>query len=210
MSKRWLITGCGRSGTMFAQRVMRQAGIECGHEAVFRLEPVKSNVDWTGRDADASWIAVPYLGHHNMYSTMALLVRHPLAVIRSWMQLDLLNDASLSHVDSMVCDIVYRFRPEVRRELTQLNRCAAMWYHWNAAALPYANKIVRHEALVHNASLLLDVFGVDSQVDARAIGVVNAKKHEKRRKFGTPGWDDIRPKLSREVRRLAQSLGYYD
>lgn len=208
--RKWVVTGCGRSGTMFAARVMRDAGVECGHEAVFKLEPVGSTVDWTHRDADSSWIAVPYLRHHALYSKMALVVRHPLRVIRSWMELDLLTDNSRHQVNAVVDHVVYSFRPEIRTEVTQLNRCAAMWYHWNSAALPYANGVVRHEALIHNASLLLDVFDVDTQVDARAIGVVNGRPHEKSRQVGNLGWDDIRPKLSREIRRLAQSLGYYD
>src|SRR5690606_37456969 len=97
-----------------------------------------------------------------------------------------------------------------QREASQLDRCAAMWFHWNTAALPYVNTIVRHEALIRNAGVLLDSFGIEANVDVHQIGVVNDKSHEKRRQFATPEWEDIRPERSREVRRLAQSHGYYD
>lgn len=210
---RLLVTGCGRSGTGFAAQVLRHAGINCGHEDVFKLNGSRPYFarDWGKYGAESSWLAVPYLANRELYDTAVLLVRHPLAVIRSWMQLNLLSDEPVTDsVRREVLNAVYRFRPEVQREASQLDRCAAMWFYWNTAALPYVNTIVRHEALIRNAGVLLDSFGIESNVDVHQIGVVNDKSHEKRRQFATPDWEDIRPKLSREVRRLAQSLGYYD
>lgn len=204
---RWVVTGAGRSGTGFASAVLQAAGVRCGHEGVFRFRPPDPrSVSWDGFDADSSWIAVPYLDHRELFGRTVLLVRHPLAVVRSWAQLDLLGPRSVRH-PGMVGRIVYGFRPEVRRERTQLDRCAAMWLHWNRVALPRTDAVVRHEELVADAAVLLGEFGVTAPVDAAEMGRVNGMDRDKRRQVPELGWGDLRPGLARQVRELAERLG---
>jgi len=56
----FVVTGSGRSGTTYAARLFTALGVECGHEAVFRVDTSR----FTGFGpyvGDASWLAVPFV-----------------------------------------------------------------------------------------------------------------------------------------------------
>jgi hypothetical protein len=58
---------------------LTKSGIPCGHEAVFSY---RGYTPQSGLVADSSWLAVPYLGLYT--GRIVHIVRHPLAVIRSF------------------------------------------------------------------------------------------------------------------------------
>lgn len=84
---RYLITGCGQSGTTYTAALLTAAGLDCGHEAIFnRWTPGYGTCpDFTaaGPAGDSSFAAVPFLGRVPDDVTVVHLVRPPLDVIRS-------------------------------------------------------------------------------------------------------------------------------
>ncbi len=79
-----LIIGCPHSGTMFTAKVLRSAGISCGHEAVYTLwghEPADDDVA-----AEVSWEAVFHLdlGPVDPRVVVAHQTRDPIAWLNSW------------------------------------------------------------------------------------------------------------------------------
>ena len=88
-----LITGTGRCGTGFVARLLKSAGVQCTHEAVFnpmgwsnaqeamRLMDERPEWNWT---AESSWCGSVYLDRPELDGvTVVHLVRHPKKVIDS-------------------------------------------------------------------------------------------------------------------------------
>ena len=78
--KKFIITGCGRSGTGFMQSRLNAVGIKCGHESVFTS---KGFLKWGELDGDSSWYAAPFLDGFTDTNVIHL-VRNPKDVIRSF------------------------------------------------------------------------------------------------------------------------------
>lgn len=80
---RFVITGCGRSGTGFYSNLMKENGINCGHESYISLRGPKS----FNFVAESSWLAVPFLASipDNYYIIRTL--RDPFKVIKSFYEL---------------------------------------------------------------------------------------------------------------------------
>lgn len=76
-----VVTGTGRCGTGYVSKVLERAGVRCGHETAYtphgeRYVP--------GLEAEASWLAVPYLsGLRKRGVSVGMVYRHPAAVISS-------------------------------------------------------------------------------------------------------------------------------
>lgn len=73
-------TGTGRCGTGYVSRLLNIAGIYCGHESVFTP---RGRLDRDEFDADASWLAVPYVTPDDH---VMLVYRDPSKVIASQLQ----------------------------------------------------------------------------------------------------------------------------
>ncbi len=90
-AERFLITGCGRSGTGYTAQLLTALGYQCGHEEIFSITAVSGGrVAWPDTYlGDSSWLAAPYL--HEMPAGTAILhqVRDPLAVVRSLVRIRL-------------------------------------------------------------------------------------------------------------------------
>ena len=84
-AERFLITGCGRSGTGYTAQLLTALGLSCGHEMIFSLPAVlKGRVAWPETyPGDSSWLAVPYLAELPAGTAILHQVRDPLAVVRS-------------------------------------------------------------------------------------------------------------------------------
>jgi hypothetical protein len=116
-----LITGCGRSGTGFMSKIFEAVGVPSGHEVSFN--PIQHVWPWVG--VESSWLAAPFL--EQLLSSVHVVhqVRHPLAVIRSFMSygfFDQLND---------YVNFCYRHAPEICEWPDPLDRCIQYWISWN-------------------------------------------------------------------------------
>jgi len=203
---RFVVVGSGRCGTGWAAELLRQCGVNCGHERVFRWGTVLRGepIDWGDWQADAAWTAVPRLAELGLPAV--LLTRHPLDVVRSMLALGWLTAAPTGADLPRLAQIVSNFRPEIDTEPTQADRCLAMWWHWNIAALPHVGAVVRLEDAVRDPLLLLQAVGVHPE---RLPSVPRWNgKDDKKRPTPHPRWEQFRPELAREARHLAARFGY--
>ena len=86
MPRRFLITGCGRSGTLYTSQLLTAAGVACGHESACRVSGFKGMGDLVG---EASWYAAAYLEDLPHDVVVIHQVRQPLAVASSWYRIRL-------------------------------------------------------------------------------------------------------------------------
>jgi hypothetical protein len=153
MSRRFVVTGCGRSGTLSAAEIFSAAGIPCRHEAACQVTGFKGFGTFTG---EASWFAAAYLDSLPDDVVVIHQVRHPAAVAKSWYRLGLFaptpltslcrGDFSMPHLASMGRTPRSTFRRwryiGAQRRLvqrasrvfsaeTEAQRCIRYWFEWN-------------------------------------------------------------------------------
>ncbi|MFV8781259.1 hypothetical protein ACNKU7_02445 [Microbulbifer sp. SA54] len=95
MTKRFVITGCGRSGTTYTAKILSQVGCHCTHEQFFTgsrpsaLQTLMARsglrqLNWESAViGEAAWEAAPWLPHLPDDTLVFHQLRHPLAFIRS-------------------------------------------------------------------------------------------------------------------------------
>ncbi|WFE45310.1 hypothetical protein [Verrucosispora sp. WMMD1129] len=202
---RLVVTGSGRCGTKYLSALLTAAGVPCGHEQVFNADgpPV-----WpAGLRADSSWMAVPHLP---LSCPVVLLVRHPLAVVRSWVEIGFFTHDAGNPTHGPL----RRFAPQVYEETTPADAALSMWLHLTRAALPHATRVVRIEHLdARRAYRLLRWAGARSRPAREAVRSVPPRmnRHEEmRQRTGLrhqPAWAVHRPELADAARRLAVDVG---
>ena len=90
--RRFVITGCGRSGTEYTARLLTRLGVPCGHEVLFNPHTRTGRVEFGDVPGDSSWLAAPFL--HELGPDVAILhqVRQPLRMVRSWAGIGFFDD----------------------------------------------------------------------------------------------------------------------
>lgn len=133
------ITGTGRSGTGYCAGLLRACGVRCGHEAVFTPSVAlgRQIVDWAGHEADCSWLAAPLLGRSGI-TYEVLVTRHPAAVIRSWLELNILDR------DDDYTAVIELHTPRTAQG-AMADRALRHWMSWNLLAGARAAEVVRLE-----------------------------------------------------------------
>ncbi|MFC4869334.1 hypothetical protein [Streptomonospora arabica] len=202
------MTGTGRCGTRYASHVLRAAGVVCGHEQVFTFGVARGRTPrWRGFEADASWLAVPRLSE--VRARTVLLVRHPLDVAHSMLQLGWFTPqrASISRVLAAV-------DPRILGEPTRADQAMALWLRWNTVARPHAAHVVRFGDLVADPAVLLRAAGVAARAAPGALEAIHAdttktnSKVDRKQPHPRPAWGDIRPSLREQAQELAAEFGY--
>ncbi len=162
----YVVTGTGRSGTVYLANLLTKCGLPCGHESIFtpwgldealaRLEgrsavevsaiSRESCGDWFNgvQDivAESSYMAAPFLDHGVLRDAHIIhAVRHPMDVINSFV-------IGLNYFQQWVpADpwhwFMYTHVPELRLDYHPLERAALYYVRWNqmietrAAGKPY-------------------------------------------------------------------------
>lgn len=188
--------------------LLTAAGVPCGHEAAH--SNVARGVWPEGLLADSSWMAACMLDV--VTCPVVLLVRHPLAVVRSWVEIGFFTHdiAGPTHGP------LRQAYPHVYDYAAPHDRALAMWTELTTAALRRAELVVRLEQLLGDSGVLVRLLrwaGHDTPqaVDAhRTVGQVNRKEHLRRLTLRpwTPSWDAHEAGLARGARWLTESLGY--
>ena len=119
---RLVITGCGRSGTMYTAHVLRAAGLRVGHEQA--LGHSNEEPEWGDLEVEVSWLA-PYFFSQFHDVRVWHIHRHPVQVARSYRAMGFFA-ADTAHVrrvrDTLGFDVRERFP-----ESPELN----FWGLWN-------------------------------------------------------------------------------
>jgi hypothetical protein len=210
MNGRFVVTGSGRCGTKWISKALTRAGVPCGHESVFGPGP---EVVWPNDlAADSSWMAATQLDEMDV--PVLLLVRHPLAVVRSLVEIGFFaewDQGNPCHAP------LRRAFPLVYDWDTPQDRALEMWLSLTTAALGRAEMVVRLEQI--DAALFSRVLwwaGADESADAGATldEVPPCNRHEEsRQRTGVthdPVWGAHDPVLACRARELATTLGYQD
>ncbi len=118
--KKVIVTGCGRSGTLYMSKVLTALGFDIGHEGFmadgvsswYIVEPTRAQaVKDMVRGCDVVFIHI---------------IRSPLEVISSMMRCELIRTRSS-------LDFFARTNPEYN-DLELIERCARYWVEWNKFA----------------------------------------------------------------------------
>jgi len=129
---RLVITGCGRSGTQWITSVLHHLGLNISHERFFDhgVDPLTRNLNYSKStwnvDAEASWLAVPFL--HLLPNDVAIWhqLRNPYKVIQCW------NSHKIIEMET-VGKFIQKAIPECRLG-SILNRTIAYYLRWNQMA----------------------------------------------------------------------------
>jgi hypothetical protein len=187
-----LITGCGRSGTVYISCLLDELGADVPHETM-------------GLDGIASWLlavdagSAPWgpLRRMFQYRTVVHQVRHPLRAIAS----------------------AQTFRPEswgyicghIPCDMTEplLLRCAKYWHYWNLKAEQTAAWTYRIEELPRVFDRLCEAVGV--LPDRSCLAAVPADVNSRRDSYSAITWDhlaELDPELTRKIQAQAARYGY--
>jgi hypothetical protein len=121
-SDNFLITGCGRSGTGYMAYLLKRNNIKCGHEIHsnrLRSIPLKHS--------ESSWLATPFLGLYKD-DLIVRIYRHPLKVIKSFMDLDRFNPKSI--LINGYSKYMYDYVP-IKTEYSSIKNAAIYYIEWN-------------------------------------------------------------------------------
>lgn len=224
---KFLITGCGRSGTNYVADRLGAAGILCGHENVFT---VNGPVDSGAYVGDSSWFAAPYLDRIDRGIRVVHVVRDPRLVVNSFHRIGLCADSLFRHFamgrTPMQCLIKYNINlPRALRRYnyvrahrrmladnstcmeapSEFKRLCEYWYQWNKLvesqakefSLPYLR--VRLEDIDSRWDLIAEHIGV-------AEKITGGKAVNKKLRYGALA--AIEEELPAHVKSLAVEYGY--
>ena len=230
MSKlKFVVTGTGRSGSVYASRLFSAAGLKCGHEDVFTEKPglwdkaaprkggvarlkepfgrvkqehYRANTDF---DGDSSWMAAPRLAR---FDGLALLqLRHPVPVIRSFMGIRFFSEPHKTQ----------RRYAAAHFEMTGDDMVDAMrwWVYWNELADEHADLTYRLEDF--GSDLLAEILQTLSVEDpeakaAAALEACSNRANSSQSRGTTPGkvgWGDLPEGRAKDaIREAAEKWGY--
>jgi len=152
---KFIITGTGRSGTVYMARVLTDLGIPCGHESIFNHDQEKKiiqrfygfipptiskcseNFGWLDLRsivADSSYMAVPYLNYEDICDIPIIhVVRNPLSVISSFVQdLGYFCDKKDNEYNKQGWEQwIYSHNSEINISFNPIERACVHWTVWN-------------------------------------------------------------------------------
>jgi hypothetical protein len=133
MPLKFVVTGCGRSGTKHTSQFFRQLGIKCGHEGVFDHCAKRGEYE-----ADCSWLAAPILAGSDDYAGTPVLhqVRNPVHVIRSMMRIGSFHQPYRATAQYAI----EHLGPYVAESAEPLELCMKFWLYWNQIAASLEDK----------------------------------------------------------------------
>lgn len=127
---KWLAVGTGRCGTGMISSFFKNNGVDCGHESIFSL-----NVRASSLAAEASWLAVPYLGTDAIKSDVFIihLIRNPFEVIKSFYELGVfkLHEGSYTNKYMEYMEYIKDNTPETLFSGDEILDIARYVLYWN-------------------------------------------------------------------------------
>jgi hypothetical protein len=153
---KYIVTGTGRSGTVFMARVLTDLGVPCGHESIFNhdaevvvmrrfhgfdpptISICSDNSGWLNLNniiADSSYMAMPYLDHEDINEVPVIhVVRNPLAVISSFVKdLSYFNNVKDNPFNKGNWEEwIYKIVPEINLGRDPVERACIYYVLWNS------------------------------------------------------------------------------
>jgi len=200
-----LIVGTGRSGTGWCAQALNDAGVKCGHQSVFKHEHTLTGAvpSWGDWDADSSYEAVPVLPKLYPNVNVILVIRHPLQVMRSWLEHGAFTDEMPTRFGQF-WQVLQKHHPGVMEQKQPEDRAARYWLEWNVSAARSADAIAPLEQLTPR--LLCHLVGTVTTQDT--LEPVDAAVADKTGTVGELGWRDVKQPLRGNLRAYAEQWGY--
>jgi hypothetical protein len=184
MDLKYLVTGCGRSGTVYMAKLLTSLGVPCGHETIFDFDGIeraleriagsiplklsetslRAKEDWVDVNtivADASYMAAPYLDFFPD-ATIIHVVRHPVKVINSfcnyihYFQNTEPNPSDPHYIYNYEC-FIHNHLGDLKSYPTPYERACYYYVAWN-------EMVEKHQRLFHRVeddpTRLLDQLGI--------------------------------------------------
>lgn len=203
----FVVTGCPRSGTQYAARVLQQLGYDCPHERSFNpWQAIFAGEHDDSPWGDSSWLAVPYLGWLPPETAIVHLVRDPLRTINS-----IVGTGQLDWPTDYRRFLSYHFAGDSELWPEDLARTAQdFWVDWNRRIMnaPRVRMRVKVEDLLARLPELIQLLDPKRVLSAE----------DTRRVESLPRDENTRPHLIQnavakgdltlECRELARELGY--
>ena len=203
MKRDLLVTGCGRSGTSYIARLLKEGGLRIEHEAM----RADGTVSWFfAADADhmPPWGdsgGHPISAYH--FEQIVHQVRHPLHVIGSSQTL---------HADSWA--FAGRYIP-LKDTDSPLLRGMKYWMHWNLLAQRKARHTYRVEGLADKKlfATFCQAIGRPGLVrkHAKLMAAVPTTENTRRGGYNALSWQDLNSEdagLAADIQALAKLYGY--
>jgi len=216
--RRLLITGCGRSGTLYATEIWRALGLDIRHE-----RPVPPN-GMMGADGMSSWFMAaddpePPSGPSALdyeFDVVIHQVRHPLKVIASMAQFILREGKrapAYIQQNAPETQLGADERHYIDPKHQLILKASRYWYHWNLLAEAKADATVKIEDLNLQLPHLCDLVGIDYGLgNLEDIPEdINARHLHIRDEPWIVDWEEIKSldtNLYEKIRDLAASYGY--
>lgn len=147
----YLVVGTGRSGTLYAAKLLTALGFPCGHERVFNGSELSELSDSIDRDcnnsacgkhfglefagcpiAESSYMAVPYLDHEILKDCRIIhVVRDPLKVIRSFLNNLLFFREGRANFRHAQEQFLYEHLPHLELLPDPVSRACFYYLRWN-------------------------------------------------------------------------------
>lgn len=204
---RFVVSGSGRCGTHYLSQLLTAAGVPCGHERAHNHD--RAGVWPAGLRADSSWMAATMLDVVDV--PVVLLARHPLAAVRSWVEIGFFSWDSTNPTHGPL----RAWAPAVYQHPTPADRALQMWVYTVSAVLRRAEVMLRLEQLdAAVLARLLSWAGADPTAADRAYAVTaRSNRHERSRRMTgvehPASWDVHNDAdLVSRARYLASLLGY--
>jgi len=149
MSRPFIITGVGRSGSMWAAETLQACHINCGHQAIFRHEhTLGKRLHWGRYHGDSSFEAVPMLKDRPPRELIVTITREPLAVLRSWRKRGLFTDRIRTWEQwALFSRVLDRHFPEVLEHANPLAAAAQYYVSWLKEAIEHSAVVLKLEGL---------------------------------------------------------------
>lgn len=188
---------------------LRACGLNCGHQKVYtHRQTLGEPVAWKLYEGDSSYEAVPLLPTIDD-AVKVLLVREPLAVMRSWRALGLfVNKLQTWQGWGLLTRVLDRHAPEVMEHPDPMGRAALFWLRWNQLALPHVDSVWRIEQLTPAG--LCKAIERENRYRTGADVVPRNTNHRTGDKWpcGPDSWEDVPADVRDDVYALAKELGY--
>lgn len=221
----FVITGCGRSGTLFTARLLTLMGVRTSHEEYFTaFSTVGAELQfsqwlrWTGTEGEVSSLAAPRASTLGQMRGPTIrwpirlvhLVRNPIPVMRSLMGL-----GTFAQTKWLLPNIKFFFRhlPQASFDDAPIVLCMKYWLYWNrlVQADGYLTGRVRIETITQPAVWrgLLEMIGHEAGDDLTEAMERLGTKHHGGPRDDSVTWDALPPgKLKDQIMADAVIYGY--
>jgi len=190
----FLFVGTCRGGTAYVSKVLQSCGLNAGHESVFTRSPVEvGGPNWEYYDADVSWLAYSDIMTNDYGLKIVRVVRDPMAVIRSIINLRLHTEAGFWNWVEMSTGNWFKWK------LPQ-DRVAQYYLDWHAGIQERAYEWIRVEDGPEPIALAVDRWDDDLYDDRTCNHRVGYNQSVE--------WESIALPLRGELCGFAESHGY--